>query len=297
MLGLLAQWVMRGRRQAMTLVVLCAVLPLPFLSWVGASALALVTLRFGPREGGALLVASGVPCALVALVLAQPGLLLQHIVLLYLPVWGMAWLLQRSVSLVLTLQALAAVAAAVVVGIYLLYPELEQWWAVTLQGLLDALAQQGATDIALLESLLPSMVRMATGAQAALAVFLVTGCLLAGRAMQAQLVNPGGLRQEWHALRCQPSYALLMALMMLAASFEWAFASSALLPLTLPLLIAGLGLVHAGAARTRQPGMWLVGFYLLMVLSGFSLVLTCVLMLAMLDSWLDLRPRLGMVSD
>ncbi len=64
---------------------------------------------------------------------------------------------------------------------------------------------------------------------------------------------------------------------------------------TLPLMFAGLGLLHAWSARRGKGRGLLVGFYLAWVL--FDLVKLAVVALAVADSWLRWRQRWGGGSD
>ena len=98
----LASYVMRGRRQAGLLAVAFAVLAmiLPPLSNVSGAIVALVTLRRGWQEG---LLVSGIAVVVVAglayIVLGNPLLALVYFGAVWLPAWGLAWVLRATVSL------------------------------------------------------------------------------------------------------------------------------------------------------------------------------------------------------
>jgi uncharacterized protein YybS (DUF2232 family) len=59
----------------------------------------------------------------------------------------------------------------------------------------------------------------------------------------------------------------------------------------LPLLLAALALVHGVVGRKGLSGQWLVAFYLALVFLGPSLMIL-LLILAFVDSWLDIRGRI-----
>ena len=291
MLRILAELIMRSRGHAAALIVLCAVLPVPFLSLLGASGLALVTLRLGPKESGFLLFSAALPCAVIAM-LGQPALLVTNIGMLYGPVWLLAWVLRRSVSLDWTVQFLGVLGVVSVALVYLVYPEIAQWWLQSFQALVAAMEQQTASPVDGLRELLPQMAKVATGAQAALVLLVAFLCLCTGRAMQAKLFNPDGFRQEFQHLRCHGRYSAALMVCVLCAGLGWPLAIESIVPMAIPLLLAGFGLVHAWAAQRQEPALWLVAFYSVMLLTGLTPVLLLVLVLAVLDSWLNIRARI-----
>jgi hypothetical protein len=59
----------------------------------------------------------------------------------------------------------------------------------------------------------------------------------------------------------------------------------------LPLLVAGIALVHGVVGRKSASNLWLVAFYALLVVQGFAISLLLML-LAIVDSWLDIRRRI-----
>jgi len=278
----LARYVMRGPLQAGGVAAVTTALPLLF--WIGAAVTGLVILRLGVTQGlniglWALLPALGWswfgqdPTALAVL----------------LQVMLMASLLRASLSWERAL--LGGSFLAIVMGLLLpvMYP-----------GLLDDLVRSGVSfyelynaDVArMLGDDLETVIRDTMNASMA-GTYLATGIgmTMLARSWQAGLYNPGGFRKEFHALRLSPAAALVCALVMLVGPFIGL--NSMLLAWAggMPLVVASLALVHGIVGRKKLSGQWLVLFYIVMVPLGPSLLILLVV-LAFVDSWLDIRGRI-----
>ncbi|WP_336367203.1 hypothetical protein [Marinobacter sp. C2H3] len=278
----LAQFVMRGPLQAGGVAAVTTAVPLLF--WVGAAVVALVTLRLGVQQGlniglWALLPALGWswfgpdPTALAVLV---------H-------TFAIAAILRTSHSWERAL--LGGSFLALVTGLLLpvLYP-----------GLLNDLVQAGVSfyqqynaEVAkALGDNLETMIRHTMNASMA-GTYLATAIAMAmlARSWQAGLYNPGGFRQEFRSLRLSPVIAVLCGLTMVAGPVLGL--NTMLLAWTAgtPLFMAGMALVHGAVARKGLSANWLVLFYLALVLLGPTLMILLVV-LAFVDSWLDIRGRI-----
>lgn len=114
--------------------------------------------------------------------------------------------------------------------------------------------------------------------------------LVLGRWWQSLLYNPGGFAEEFRALRIQPPLALAsLAGMTGCYLFSTDYVAWGNL-LGLPLLVAGLALVHHLVASAKKGAHWLAIFYicLVLMLGPLSMLL---LGLGLVDSVLDLRSR------
>src|SRR5690625_5974198 len=108
-------FLMRGLPQAVATIVLLSLLPL--LSWLGASLLALITLRQGAQRGVLIAALSAAVLALAyGLLIGLPQVVLPLVLELWLPTLILAWWLRRTVSLSSTL-CLAALLAGLAVGL------------------------------------------------------------------------------------------------------------------------------------------------------------------------------------
>jgi hypothetical protein len=275
----LAEFAMRGRREAVLVAVAGAAIPMFF--WVGAAVVGLVTLRRGLRDGALVLMWAVLP----ALGLAWFGEILPVAALLGTVV--LAWLLRWSMSWPWTLCGAAVLGLLLSVGLQTIGRDylvmVEQAFATFFEGV----AKQ-ASDPAAREA-----IRAPTGVEIAgmfglMHCATLVACLVLARWWQAQLYNPGGLRQELHALRMSPLQVLgLLAVAVLLYQLGPGFRVWAWTPLV-PMLVAGIGLVHALLAGRAGAG-WVGLFWAVLVV--LPPVKQIVVALAAMDGWLDLRRR------
>ena len=275
----LAEFVMRGRTQAMLVTVISAGTVMFY--WVGAAVLALVTLRHGIKEGFLLLLWSSLPASAVAW---YGGEIAPLVVLA--SCWLAATVLRQLVSWPLALIAAAACSMAVSGLVYSLQPE---WLLLVHKAFIAALES--------FSSQLPPDAKMpvvevvtVAGAMGLFQVVVAVLCLILGRYWQASLFNPGGLRKELYAVRFPPRLAIaVLVVAMLCASggpamLPWAYLAA------VPLLVAGLCLVHAVVASKNMGGLALAFVYGLLLL--VNPVKDVIILAAFLDSWLNFRRRL-----
>jgi hypothetical protein len=277
----LAEYVMRGRREATLVSTMAVVLPMFF--WLGAAVVGLVTLRKGVREGAFVMLWALLPAAVVAYfgeimpVAALLGITVVAGVLRLTVSWS--WALCTSALLGLVLGG-----GLLTIGRGYL-AQVEKLFAELMAGIGEQAVQKGTEATVALTA--PGASDIAGMFGLILGVTLVI-CLIVARWWQAALYNPGGFRVEFHALRLDrvQVLALLLTAFGLGALGGglrlWAW-----VPL-LPLLFAGIGLVHALAAA-RGRGGWLGLFYAaLLVLAPLK---QFIVVLAAMDSWLDIRGR------
>lgn len=272
----LAEFIMRGRTQAVAVSVLAV--GTVFFAWIGAAAVALVTLRKGSTQGAYLLAWTLLPAGVIALQGSDLGPL-TTLVGVYVAAcalrvghWPLALLVISAAGLVLALlmntvaveqsQQIADMLAQLAEQVRASNPQVE-------------MPVLNATDIA-------GMVGMINA-------WTVVLSLVLGRWWQAMLYNPGGFRSEFHSLRLPQAavIGLFVGIVLLVSSGEWA---NWAMVLQVPLTVAGFGLVHALAARFGLGVGALTVFY---VLWAMLLPLRwLVQLLAVTDSFIDVRKRL-----
>jgi hypothetical protein len=278
----LAEYVMRGRRQAL-LVVLVGASTLMF-SWISAAVVALVTLRKGAAQGGFLLLWALLPAGSLLLLFGDSGPMATLV-----GTTVLAIVLRATVSLSLTL--LASVVIGAVTGLLIIVfggDALEQMVAFFGEFLSNLETQLGGEGAAAVVLQRPTEVQIAgmLGLVNALGSML---CVLLARWWQAVLYNPGGFGQEFRTLRLSPGVTLALlipaaALVLTGMEYRaWAVIFA------VPLTFAGLALVHARAAARGQGSGWLTGFYLAWLL--IDPVKLIVVFVAIADSWLNFRQR------
>ena len=211
----LAEFVMRGRREALLVAVTATMLPMFF--WLGAAVVGLVTLRQGVREGMLVMLWTLLPAAATAYF----GEIMPLATLLGITV--VAWVLRLTASWPWALCSasvlgllfgggLITVGSGYLASVEKLFAELVN--SIAQQATVDApvhamLKVPGAGDIAGMFGLI-------------LAVTLVLGLILA-RWWQAMLYNAGGFRTEFHALRLERRQVLGLLLLAFASKSSTSF--------------------------------------------------------------------------
>ena len=281
----LAEFIMRGRMQATLVVAGCATLPL--LYWLGAAAGCLVLLRRGLKDALGVLALGLLPALAWWLYSDDPRALL---------------VLLGSASLALVLRAseswnrvlLVSIAMGVVFSVVLgavFGPQIEmlaQALIKVMPSLLGDVYQKLSVDEqAQFASLIAPVL---TGLIAALLQIVSVLSLLVGRYWQALLYNPGGFGREFRAIRFPLGLAmLLLAFMLLGPNIGPQMAM--LTPLcSVPLVFAGLALIHGLVAQKRLAKFWLVGLYVTLLLF-MQLIYPLLVVLAIVDSLIDFRGR------
>jgi len=274
---------MQGRLQASVI----AILGLPLISQAAA---ALVLLRLGTVASVLVFLAVIAPAILMAVLAKEQMLviLMAEITLVSTAVVGFgAWVLRFSQSWNTALAVVVSATLLLVLGLYGLQPEAVSLLTDEIVQTSQRLVEQGAAESA---EPLDIGNRYTLGIVATVVAIGAIPCLILARWWQAVLYNPGGFRQEFLSLQLTPT----LAISCLAASI-YCYAmggdtASWLALFMLPLLVAGLGLVHWVASARRIGGEWLFVFYLLFVfvapVRGFLVVL------ALADSFLNLRGRI-----
>ncbi|MCP5348449.1 MAG: hypothetical protein R3F41_05910 [Gammaproteobacteria bacterium] len=271
----LAEFIMKGRGQAILAVVLTGAIPLIY--FVSPVIVGLVLLRKGLREAFLVL-----PWAMLALsfwtvypsmAMEEPLNLLPYLLLL--SVVAMALVLRTSQSWQLT------VLLAVVVG--LLFEGYLRIQPVAVDALLSQLDQLFEQSGIIEPVDRGYLIAWIATIQTLMAVLL----LIWARWLQAMLYNPGGFREEFHQLRIERKAALPLVLLLLLSGTGVGLPEAWFAYFALPFLFSGTALVHATVALRQMSPLWLVAFY-----AVFSVIVRLLVLLAVIDSWYDFRKRM-----
>jgi hypothetical protein len=264
----LAEFVMKGRKQAIMAVLLLGLIPI--VNFLSPVVVGLVVLRKGLSEATQVLVWAILPIGGWAIA-GDPVPMI-----MLLGITGLAGLLRASESWEFTL--LAAIAIGLCVEIYLrLQPAVLDLIFLQMQPYFDANGIQGEQ--------LDSLRNVMTSFMGAVYMFLAIVLLMLSRWMQAAVFNPGGFQKEFHGLRVEQKVALLLVGLMMLANFGILIPQSWMLYLVLPLMFSGLALLHA----EKLSSLWLAVLYAIIVL---PIIANMIVLLALLDSWYDFRTRL-----
>ena len=273
----LAKFVMRGRAQAIA-VAFAGSLLLPYIS---LAVVGLVTLRKGIQEGSLILL-----CSLIApLLLVQAGIPLAVMVALFVATMITAAVLRSTRSWPLTLLAMTTI--SILVWLML--------GAMSEAGELSAPLLQNLEMLALNEEQVPWLAALKSYSDAEWAAIFAVGtalelllCVLLARWWQALLYNPGGFRTEFHQLRFSREQAIVLVMAILLCTLIGSNWQLWINVLALPLLIAGIALVHWWVQQKQLGVQTLVMFYVGLIVV-MPLFVPMLVVIAFTDSLVDLR--------
>jgi hypothetical protein len=295
----LAGYIVSGRWQAALVTTasgLLALILLP-LSCLGAAAIALVTLHIGMFSG---LQVMGLATASVILLYLLAGVQLTLVIvillLLWLPCWLAAAILQQTRNLGAAFKAATLFGVTLLLLVYASIQEPAAAWLEVLKVMLAMFEEAGfKLDGLSDEQLLQEFAALMTGVALSWLVLGIIASLLLARWWQSLLVHPGAFREEFGNLRLGNLAGMLTVGMLLVARFTQDTISEITAQLAMillvPYLLVGLAVIHSLVKQAGRGTGWLVAVYLLL-----AFVPQTTLLLAaggLLDTWVDLRRRLG----
>lgn len=292
----LARFILKGQSQAALVAASMAILGLMFppAAWVSAAAVVLVTLVDGPQRGLITTSIALIGTAIFAyLIFTAPLVAVVFVLLVWLPAWLVATILRQTVSLALSLQALAAMCLVAVVALYTLFPDFGELWRQPLHEMVSQLAKQ--TDEFSLSELKQTedwIIDFLPGLFASSIMFGTMLSLFLGRWWQAVSYNPGGFGKEFRGLDLGKMSALIATAVIVLAAISNSVFSVALVTVILVLYsVQALALLHAIIRIRALNGGWLFVVYLLMFFVPQVMLLLVLASIA--DPWLDFRKRLS----
>lgn len=276
----LAQFVMQGKLQASVI----AILGLPVIS---PAVVALVLLRLGSNQAVIVFIAAVAPALVLLATSVTNALMAMVSVAIYLSIVIAAGVLRWSRS---WSYALVALLIVTVVNSVLMYWGVPEQVAVLTEAMAETSRQMVAQYGTEAQTAPTITDRYTLGMIATVSMFAAIPSLLLARWWQAMLYNPGGFQEEFHQLRLTPIVAVSCLGLGLyhystgGDSVSWGTV------FFMPLVIAGIALVHCMVKQRGLGSHWLVIFYIFMLLVGPMRGMIAVL--AVLDSLLNLRGRL-----
>jgi hypothetical protein len=284
-----AAYIMRGRLEAILTASTLAVLSMLFtpLSIVSSATVALVTLRKGAKEGIIILACSCLVAGMMsALLQVSYFIALIFAVLLWLPVWLIAFVLRegRLISLAVEIAVLLGVVGAI--SFYLFYPDPALMW----KDLLPQMVPPKA-NVANIQDMIAELAPYATGMFAAGVVNIMLFGLFLGRWWQSVLYNPGGFKEEFLTLSAKPRLSLIciaiVAVALISQGKISEIAWNAAIIMFVMYVFIGTSVLHPIFARMNMGNLAVPMFYVTLFLIPH--VLLPVALVGLLDSWLDLR--------
>jgi len=283
----LADFIMRSPLQG-ALVAALATASL-FLAWIGAAAVALMVLRHGVNRAAIVFLAALVPAAfwMFAGDIGPLTTLVCAVIL--------AAALRVSQSWSVALLATPFVIVAWCMLIVLLAPEYVETIRLIFEQVLQGfkarvMSSASDTEREVLDRINAPSGMQIMGMLAILQALTTIFSLLVGRWWQALLYNPGGFQQEFHALKLDRLHGLVLVGGFIVVASQDSYSTWSWM-FIVPLLVAGMALVHGLVAKSKLPVRWLVLFY--MALFVFRPLVALLAAVAVADSALDFRSRVG----
>lgn len=207
--------------------------------------------------------------------------------------FGIALKRGASWSAILQISALAGV--LIVSVLHLVFPNIANWWGVQLQ----AFSVQMPSMLSVFNSNNPEQLQMiemakqcATGVMVAAILMQGLFQLVIGQWWQSILYSPQSLGKQLHAIRLSQLAGFLFVVSLVLSYFGNPVVLDIMPVLCVLFLAGGLSLVHYffGLLASNTKFAWLALFYMILIFTvPMSVMLVSIL--ALLDTWADLRKR------
>lgn len=280
-----ASYVMRGRRQAVSLGLLFTIVPL--LGWVSNAIISLVTLRKGAKEGAIVLLWVILP-AVVASSLGNRWIILYGIMGGSLFSYALALILRQTQSWKKVLTAILLIGLLAVLLVHLWIPDITTLWSNQFDHY--ALLVKKQFNVAVNTEQLQFFARFATGFQVAFISLSVLINLVLARGLQSMLYNPGQLSPGLESIRLSQWEVLVLLSMLILSWLRIGLAQDALPVVVLVFVLAGLSVFHALAHLKNLAKKWIILVYALLVVF-FPYLVVAFMVLAVVDSLVNVRRR------
>lgn len=292
-----ANWVMKGRMQAVVAATVLAVLALLVtpLGLFSAAVVSLTVLRQGPREGALVLgFALAAITGLGALLFQMPVATLLIGALLWIPAAILGGVMGRTGSLRLAMEVAAVAAAGVLLLQYLLLTDPAAFWADALNEFLVQRLDEETLAAANAEQLVGLMAGWMAGGMAAAWFLGSVVSLFLARYWSSLIDRPGAFGQEFRQLRFGRWLLLLVPLLLvvgvLLTGGEPSLIGQLYLVGMMVFLLQGISVAHGLVAEFNGSPAWLVGLYLLLIFVAPQGA-TVVSLVGYIDGWLNFRAR------
>ena len=295
----LAEYTMRGRAHATMVVAFLGSLTwfFPPVSYLSGAAYGLCVLRRGMQDAiriGAWAVLIAGAMSLVSFGNPKPAIALAFV--LWIPVWIGAQVLRKTGSQGDLVVTAALMALAFALFMHVTTGGAAAWWQAEIERVLKtfASADYQAADLARTKQ----FIAYANGFVAALMVINLSATVILARWWQSILYNPGGFRDEFHALQVRRWLLPIAGLAVVAAMLETnsgqlpGLASDATIIVIAVYLFQGLAVIHHRGRRQGLSVGWFVALYGFLFVA-WQLAIPFVAMVGIGDVLLDLRGLRG----
>lgn len=269
---------------------------IPPVSIISAASVALVTLRRGRYEGLYVLIFTCLSVALLGFFIFgnfQPALL--YGLILWLPVWLMSVVLREG-KLSVAIEVAVILGIVVVIGFYAYVDEPSLiWMAIWEEQLVNIANTEVETPmpVAQIRESIQIFSHYMTGGVVAGTVCILVFSLFLARMWQSALYNPGGFQVEYLSLKAHPKLSVVSVVVVIIAwlmsgviaEIGW---NIALLFATLYTFV-GTAILHSIFATIKIKRFIVPMLYLTLFMIPH--VLAVVVIVGIVDAWLDLRSK------
>ena len=297
----LAAYIMKGRMQAVLVASSLALLSLllPPISIVSSAAVALVTLRRGGYEGFYVLICSCLSAALLGLLLfGSFNFALLYGLVLWLPIWLISIVLREKKHLSFAVEGAVILGITGVIAFYFYAGDPAIFWHSMLTQMVQPMIEAGGVaDIPLekIEQSVQLFSHFMTGGIAAGTVYGLLFSVFLARWWQSTLYNPGGFREEYLSLRVQPKLALASIIVLILAWTMDGVASEIGWNISIIFVVLytfiGTSILHATFSALKFKRFMVPFLYLTLILIPHTVII--VVLVGLIDAWLDLRSKIS----
>lgn len=300
----LAEYIMRGRMQAVLIATTFALLSLLFppITILSCCVVALVTLRKGIQEGLIVLLIAAVTSAVFSVFLVDNYLFVfGYGLLIWLPVWFISVVLFVSHNLARAIETAVLVGVVCVVGFYLFSADPAFFWGSILNGLIEPLLTPTSNNDISIDQLTLSVEQISHYMTGMVTAGYISGVLLSvflARWCQAMLYYPEGFKQEFLALKTSKRIANALILIVFCGLFAESklmeIAWNMIIPLFVLYTFIGMAVFHVMLTAKTSSRTMVSLFYGFMFMFSFitPLVFLPVAITGLSDSWLNMREKI-----
>ena len=298
----LARWANSGFWPTVLLLIILfyASLVIPLMNIPGGAIIAMLAMQYGAAAVFRLIVVSGI-CIAAFSFFAQDSMLfwVSMVWVGYMIMEGATgWIVHNSGRMESGLQVLALIAIAVCMSFYGLMDDPVGQWEVWLKKLLDRSEYETLSDQAgwPLDEMTTMLAPNMPGLTGAIILLHSAGGLILGRFWQSRLFRPGAFSREFLSIGFRWQFgAVLVGCALIAMITGMAIMRNTSMVLVGLLAIQGLAIIHAWAAYKGIPWVWIGMGYASMIFLFplIGIIWLFLAALAVIDSWTDIRARLG----
>ena len=300
----LAEYMMKGRMQAVLIATTFALLSLLFppITVLSCCAVALVTLRKGVLEGLIVLLIAAMVGAVFSIFLVDNFLFVfGYGLLIWLPVWFISVVLFVSHNLARAIETAVLLGVVSVIGFYVLMPDPVLFWEAMLKNLIEPMLSETNNQDISIEQLTLSVEQFSHYMTGMVAAGYISGVLLSvilARWCQAMLYYREGFKQEFLALKTNRRIATTLIVMISCGLFAEGTVAEIAWNMIIPLFVLytfiGMAIFHVLLTAKSNSRTMVSLFYGFMFMFSFitPLVFLPVAITGLSDSWLNMREKI-----